>query len=393
MVNSKLRRHKVMERAIKAVMSGNLPPKFKYKDTYESIELPQGYTIPSQQDIEDKFEELLAEEESEPKTSILGDLEVGTANLYVDTMTSNVGIGTSTPGYTLDVHGNANVGTLTATTIAGDGSALSGIQSSNVSDFASNVTRIGNLETDLTSNANRIASVETDLTSNANRIASVESGEHTFTGIRTFENDIVFESNLRIQGDLLVANTINMTVSDPILELGSNNQNTGDIGLVMTRHGSSNSNVAVFFDESADVLKLGYTLNGANDSTLDLDSNALTVNIQGALTAASLSGDGSGLTSLDASNVSSGTLNKDRLPTTLNNTTIGSLAVGTNDVTLTAKADYHGLKILKEFDSPDEPATLLLAGDGDVFDDIAFEIRGNTIGSTVDTSTTRNSND
>src|SRR6056300_635443 len=406
MVNSKLRRHKVMERAIKAVMSGNLPPKFKYKDTYESIELPQGYTIPSQQDIEDKFEELLAEEESEPKTAILGDLEVGTANLYVDTMTSNVGIGTSTPGYTLDVHGNANVGTLTATTIAGDGSALSGIQSSNVSDFASNVTRIasvetdltsnanrignletdltsnanrienletdltsnanriasvetdltsnanriasvetdltsnanrignletdltsnanriasvetdltsnanriGNLETDLTSNANRIGSLETDLTSNANRIASVESGEHTFTGIKTFENDIVFESNLRTQGDLLVANTINMTVSDPILELGSNNQNTGDIGLVMTRHGTTNSNVAIFFDESSDVLKLGYTLNGANDSTLELDSNALAVNIQGALTAASLSGDGSGLTSLNAGHIGSGTL-------------------------------------------------------------------------------------
>jgi hypothetical protein len=119
------------------------------------------------------------------------------------------------------------------------------------------------------------------LTSNANRIASVESGEHTFTGIKTFENDIVFESNLRIQGDLLVANTINMTVSDPILELGSNNQNTGDIGLVMSRHGTNKSNVAIFFDESADVLKLGYTLNGANDSTLELDSNALTVNIQG----------------------------------------------------------------------------------------------------------------
>ena len=401
MVNSKLRRHKVMERAIKAVMSGNLPPKFKYKDTYDSIEIPQGYTLPSQQDIEDKFDELLAEEESEPKTSILGDLEVGTANLFVDTMTSNVGIGTSTPGYaldvegdinlsgdfyqggepfvsslwtenagklyyrsnveigtanlfvdtttsnvgigtstpgyTLDVHGNANVGTLTATTIAGDGSALSDIQSSNVSDFASNVTRIGNLETDLddnssrisiistdlgdnssristvsadlsdnsaristvstdlsdnsaristvstdlSDNSSRISTVSTDLSDNSSRIESVESGDHTFTGIKTFENDVILESNLRIQGDILVANTINMTVSDPILELGSNNQNTGDVGLVMTRHGTNKSNVAVFFDESADVLKLGYTLNGANDSTLELDSNALTVNIQG----------------------------------------------------------------------------------------------------------------
>jgi hypothetical protein len=46
-------------------------------------------------------------------------VEVGTANLFVDTTTSNVGIGTSTPGYTLDVHGTANVGALTATSISG----------------------------------------------------------------------------------------------------------------------------------------------------------------------------------------------------------------------------------------------------------------------------------
>jgi len=46
------------------------------------------------------------------------------------------------------------------------------------------------------------------------------------------------------------------------------------------------------------------------------------VNIQGALTAASVNGDGSGLTNLNATNIGSGTLDKDRLPTTLNNTTI-----------------------------------------------------------------------
>jgi len=112
----------------------------------------------------------------------------------------------------------------------------------------------------------------------------------------------------------------------------------------------------------------------------------------GALTATTLSGDGSGLTALNATNISSGTINKDRLPTTLNNTTIGSLAIGANDVTLTAKVDYHGLKIIKTFDNPDEPATLLLAGDGDPGDDIAFEVRGNESGASVDTSTTRNSN-
>ena len=36
-------------------------------------------------------------------------IEVGTANLFVDTTTSNVGIGTDTPLHTLDVHGNMGV--------------------------------------------------------------------------------------------------------------------------------------------------------------------------------------------------------------------------------------------------------------------------------------------
>jgi hypothetical protein len=141
------------------------------------------------------------------------------------------------------------------------------------------------------------------LSDNSSRITSIESGEITITGVKTFQDDIILESNLRVQGDLLVANTVNMTVSDPILELGSNNLNTGDVGLVMTRHGSANSNVAIVFDESEDVLNMGYTFNGANDTTIELDSNALAVNIQGALTAASVNGDGSGLTNIQSSNV------------------------------------------------------------------------------------------
>src|SRR6056300_810354 len=583
-------------------------------------------------------------------------LQIGTiANLYVDTTTSNVGIGTNAPAYKLDVHGESNVGVLTASTISvagttptgsnvleingtanavaywGDGSNLtsvamdSDLQSnvtilrdeidsnlatartdlqSNVTilrgeidsnlatartDLQSNVTilrdeidsNLATARTDLQSNVtilrgeidSNLATARTDLQSNVtilrdeidsnlatartdlqSNVTILRDTAITFMGTKTFQDDVVLESNLRVQGDLLVANTVNMTVSDPILELGSNNQNTGDVGLVMTRHGASNSNVAIFFDETADTLKLGYTLNGAGDSTLEFDSNALAVSVQGALTAStgtfsgdvgigttapgytldvdgdinftgtfyqggspfvsslwtdgqdslyyrsnvevgtanlfvdtttsrvgintitpgydldvdgdinftgnfyqggspfvssewttgseslyyrsnveigtanlfvdtttsrvgintitpgydldvhgtsnvgaltatSVSGNGSGLTSLNATNISSGTINKDRLPGTLNNTTIGSLAIGANDVTLTAKANYHGLKILKAFDSPDEPATLLLSGDGDVFDDIAFEIRGNTSGSSVDTTTTRNSDD
>ena len=46
-------------------------------------------------------------------------IEVGTANLFVDTTTSNVGIHTSSPEYALDVHGPANVSVLTAASNVG----------------------------------------------------------------------------------------------------------------------------------------------------------------------------------------------------------------------------------------------------------------------------------
>jgi hypothetical protein len=197
----------------------------------------------------------------------------------------------------------------TTGTLSGDGSGIDNIQTSNVigltdnvarigtleadltdnvtrigtleEDLSDNVTRIGTLEADLTDNVTRIGTLEEDLSDNSSRITNIESGEITITGKKTFQDDVILESNLRVQGDLLVANTINMIVSDPIMELGSNNLNTGDLGIVMTRHGATNSNVAVFYDESEDVLKLGYTLNGANDTAIELDSNTLAVSIQG----------------------------------------------------------------------------------------------------------------
>ena len=194
----------------------------------------------------------------------------------------SVGVGVTDPTTALDVSG-----TVKATALEGDGSAITNISSANVGDFASNVTRIETLET----------------------------GNMTISGQKTFSGDVIFESNVHMQGDVFVANTVNMTVSDPIIELGSNNLNTGDLGIIMTRHGATNSNIAIVFDESADVLRMGYTLGGASDADITLDSNALAVSVQGALTAASVSGDGSGLSSIQSSNVSDFASNVGRIGT------------------------------------------------------------------------------
>ena len=59
-----------------------------------------------------------------------GILNVGNAQLYANTDTSNVGIGTTNPEFTLDVHGDANVGVLYSTFLHGDGSNIENIVSS-----------------------------------------------------------------------------------------------------------------------------------------------------------------------------------------------------------------------------------------------------------------------
>ncbi|MBT7400451.1 MAG: discoidin domain-containing protein, partial [Bacteroidetes Order II. Incertae sedis bacterium] len=59
-----------------------------------------------------------------------GILNVGNAQLYANTETSNVGIGTTNPEFELDVRGDANVHNLYATYLHGDGSNIENIVSS-----------------------------------------------------------------------------------------------------------------------------------------------------------------------------------------------------------------------------------------------------------------------
>ena len=105
------RKNKALERALRKKFA-SLPPHFKFKvhdsfqDTYDSITLPAGYTKPTQSELETQYNTEITEEEDRPFTLIGGDLEVGTANLYVNTSTTRVGIGKRNPAYTLDVVGD-----------------------------------------------------------------------------------------------------------------------------------------------------------------------------------------------------------------------------------------------------------------------------------------------
>ena len=155
-------------------------------------------------------------------------------------------------------------------------------------DLADNSSRITTVSNDLADNSSRITTVSNDLADNSSRIDSLGTGAHTFAGVKTFQDDIILESNLRVNGSLTYANTVNMIVSDPIIELGANNQHTNDLGLVLTRHGNSgnDSNVAIFYDESEDTLKIGYTDDGASQTTLSTTATGLDVSITGNVAAA-----------------------------------------------------------------------------------------------------------
>ena len=133
-------------------------------------------------------------------------LEVGTAILFVDTQTSKVGIGTNAPGYKLDVHGTANVGVLTVTSVSGDGSGLTNIPSEAVIGGSDIWITAGNNISYTTGNVGILtASPATALDVNGTVTATNFSGP--LTGVATNATNAVNASNVNITVQTLLPAT------------------------------------------------------------------------------------------------------------------------------------------------------------------------------------------
>jgi len=165
-------------------------------------------------------------------------IEVGTANLFVDTTTSKVGIGTDAPAYTLDVHGSANVGALTATTFSGSGAGLTALDAANITTGTLDAARVPDLEatkiTTGTLNAARIPDLDaakiTTGTLDAARVPDLDAAKIT-TGtldaarvpVPTTFGGATFSGDVTVDADTFHVDTTNNRVgvgtSSPIASL------------------------------------------------------------------------------------------------------------------------------------------------------------------------------
>ena len=133
----------------------------------------------------------------------------------------------------------------------------------------------------------------TDLNLNSNNITNV--------------NDLTVAGNLTVSGTTTTVNSTNTTIADSIIELNSGltEQTQKDIGFIFER-GSTGNNAGFVWDESADRFTVFTTTDTASSDTVNTGSVA---NFQ----AGSFYGNGANLTSLNASNLGSGTVPSARL--------------------------------------------------------------------------------
>ena len=138
----------------------------------------------------------------------------------------------------------------------------------------------------------------------------VETDLNDGSGTSNFGN-VLIEGDLRVLGDTVSTSAENLAVRDPIIEVAKD-QTAPEVDFGILGNRGSANNAAVIFDESADQWVVIFTTDDATTSgNVTIASYADFRAADGVF--ANISGNGSGITSIAAGNIGSGTLNNARV--------------------------------------------------------------------------------
>ncbi len=244
-----------------------------------------------------------------------------------------------------------SVGTLTGLTVSGNITANGNINGDNSTSIGAINTVTAKSIAINTDQSNAVLKI-VDTASQSITLGKTQTGANATDGTDvSVENNLSVKGTLTVQGDVVTESTSNTVIKDNIIQLndGGSSANTSDIGIVMTR-GTSGS-VALQWDESDNVFALIATGSDADSASLTMSAGTNDENVAGtadprgyqslyagqfravgATGTAGFTGDGSGLTALNGTNISSGTVAAARVATLNQNTTgtAGSISGITN---------------------------------------------------------------
>ncbi|QIG59529.1 hypothetical protein [Dishui Lake phycodnavirus 2] len=166
------------------------------------------------------------------------------------------------------------------------------------------VTEQGNVTADILQFTNGFVSLgPVGLAGNMEPVHSLDIGSNVYIDDTSSSGNVFFargnvyiEGNLVTFGETTLIYSQNISVKDPIIELGQNNVNENliyDLGVLMKRPGE---NVGVIYREAQDEVFVGYTPNTASERFITSSANLVTMNVVGDVYANAYFGEGRTLT-------------------------------------------------------------------------------------------------